>query len=73
MTDSNGVTRSFTANQAGSFSGNASAGWPVFPIHAKITFNGKTRTMASAVNSGDCNNCHTLDGAQGAPGRIALP
>ena len=73
VTDSNNVTRSFTANQAGSFYGNATTGWPVFPIRAQITFNGKTRMMAGAVSSGDCNGCHTLAGAQGAPGRVALP
>ena len=40
---------------------------------AKITFGGKTRAMSGGVNSGDCNTCHTLNGASGAPGRIALP
>jgi hypothetical protein len=29
--------------------------------------------MATAVPSGDCNTCHTLNGRSGAPGRIALP
>jgi len=73
VTDSNGVTRSFTANRAGNFYGSASSGWPVFPITAKITAAGKTRVMSGAVNKGDCNSCHTLSGSSGAPGRIALP
>jgi hypothetical protein len=73
VTDSAGVTRSFTANSAGNFSGSASTGWPVFPIHARVTFQGRTRSMSGAVPSGDCNSCHTLNGANGAPGRIALP
>jgi hypothetical protein len=73
VTDKNNVSRSFTVNSAGNFSGSASGGWPAFPITAKITFNGKTRAMSGAVSSGDCNTCHTLNGASGAPGRIALP
>ena len=73
VTDSTNVSRSFTVNSAGNFYGAASAGWPVFPITAKITFGGKTRAMSGAVTTGDCNTCHTLNGANGAPGRIALP
>jgi hypothetical protein len=73
ITDNAGVTRSFTANSAGNFYGAASNGWPSFPIHARVTFQGRTRTMSGPAPSGDCNSCHTLDGASGAPGRIALP
>jgi hypothetical protein len=29
--------------------------------------------MAAAQTVGDCNSCHTENGAQGAPGRIYLP
>ncbi len=71
--DANSVSRTFTVNGAGNFSGSASGGWPVFPIRAQITFNGRTRVMSGAVASGDCNTCHTLQGTSGAPGRIALP
>jgi hypothetical protein len=73
VTDSRDVTRSFTANSAGNFFGQPGGGWPVFPIRAQIVFNGRTRAMAAAVDSGDCNSCHTLQGTSGAPGRIALP
>ena len=73
VTDARRDPRTFTVNSAGNFYGGASGGWPVFPIRAQITFNGRTRVMSSAVNSGDCNTCHTLQGASGAPGRIALP
>ena len=73
ITDNRGVTRSFTVNQAGNFYTEPIDGWPVFPIRATVTFNGKTRVMSGAVNSGDCNTCHTLRGSSGAPGRIALP
>jgi len=73
VTDSTHVSRSFTVNSAGNFYGAASGGWPVFPITATITLGGKTRAMSGAVPTGDCNTCHTLNGANGAPGRIALP
>jgi uncharacterized membrane protein len=73
VTDRNGITRSFTANRAGNFYGSASGGWPAFPIRAEITLGGETRVMSGAVNSGDCNSCHTLQGTSGAPGRVALP
>ena len=70
VTDSTGVTASFTANGNGNFYGNATL---TFPITAVVSFGGKTRAMTTAVPSGDCNSCHTETGANGAPGRIALP
>jgi len=73
VTDITGVSKSFTANAVGNFYGSPVTGWPVFPITAQVTFSGKVRLMSTAVSSGDCNSCHTLDGANGAPGRIALP
>jgi mono/diheme cytochrome c family protein len=73
VTDKNNVSRTFSVNSSGNFSGSASGGWPAFPITAKITFGGKTRVMSGAVSNGNCNSCHTLNGANGAPGRIALP
>jgi hypothetical protein len=72
VTDASGTSQSFTVNSAGNFSGGSS-GWPVFPITAKVTFQGRTRSMSTAVPSGDCNSCHTQAGASNAPGRIALP
>lgn len=78
VTDRNGAARAFTVNSAGNFYGNASIGWPVFPITATVSFNGKTRSMGTAVPSGDCNLCHTQNGTAigqiaTPPGRIALP
>lgn len=73
VTDHNGTTQSFTVNAAGNFSGSGGSGWPVFPIVAKVTFQGRTRSMTTPVLSGDCNSCHTQTGASNAPGRIALP
>jgi mono/diheme cytochrome c family protein len=78
VTDKNGTSRSFSVNSAGNFYGQAGSGWPVFPITARVDFNGKTRSMATAVPSGDCNTCHTQNGTAvggipAPPGRIALP
>ncbi|MGZ6098861.1 MAG: hypothetical protein ACXWLL_10735, partial [Myxococcaceae bacterium] len=78
VTDKNGTSRSFSVNSVGNFFGSASGGWPVFPITATVTFNGKTRSMGTAVPSGDCNACHTqggtaVGGIPAPPGRVALP
>jgi mono/diheme cytochrome c family protein len=48
---------------------------PVFeyPYRARVLFEGRERAMATPQTTGDCNSCHTVDGANGAPGRIVLP
>jgi hypothetical protein len=74
VVDAAGTAQSFTVNGVGNFSGGGNSGsWPVFPITATVNFQGRTRTMSTAVSSGDCNSCHTQNGANGAPGRIKLP
>ena len=73
VTDNAGVSVRITANSVGNFSSSAVTGWPQFPIRARVLFEGRVRAMSGAVPTGDCNTCHTLQGAQGAPGRIALP
>jgi len=71
VTDAMGVTASFVASSvSGNFHGSAQL---TFPITARVTFNGKTRAMSTAVPTGDCNTCHTQNGANSAPGRITLP
>jgi len=45
----------------------------VFPFTAKVVYQGNERAMVTAQSNGDCNSCHTANGANGAPGRIALP
>jgi hypothetical protein len=80
VTDRNGTSHVATVNSAGNFSIDAAAcpGWPVFPITATVSFNGRTRSMGTPVPSGDCNLCHTQNGTAvgqiaAPPGRIALP
>ena len=70
ITDANGATYNLPVNSAGNFSSGAGM---AFPIHAKVVYNGAERAMVAAQTSGDCNTCHTQSGANGAPGRIALP
>lgn len=45
----------------------------VMPLHVKVVRNGVERKMFSALSSGNCNSCHTEQGANGAPGRIMAP
>ena len=70
ITDAAGNTLTLTPNSAGNFSSRASV---ALPYHAKVVANGATRAMSAAQTSGDCNSCHTQNGANGAPGRITAP
>jgi len=40
---------------------------------ARVRANGKTNAMTTPQTEGDCNACHTVSGANGAPGRIYWP
>jgi len=70
ITDANGATVAIPINSAGNFYTQTLL---AFPIHARVVTASGTRAMGGAVPSGDCNSCHTQSGANGAPGRIALP
>jgi hypothetical protein len=56
--DASGAAQNFTVNSVGNFGSlsGGKSGWPVFPITTSVGFNGRTRAMASAVSSGDCNS-----------------
>ncbi|HET7501962.1 MAG TPA: hypothetical protein VFK02_13185 [Kofleriaceae bacterium] len=70
VTDATGLVTSLPVNSAGNFfTQNAIA----FPIQVAVVANGMRRAMAGSPPTGDCNSCHTQDGANMAPGRIALP
>jgi hypothetical protein len=43
------------------------------PFRAKVVVGTSERVMSTAQTSGDCNGCHTQNGANSAPGRILLP
>jgi hypothetical protein len=74
--DSNGmVAATLTPDSP---SGNFHSSIPVLdtvsvPYTARVTLNGKTATMMTPQMTGDCNSCHTEQGANGAPGRIVWP
>ncbi len=70
ITDANSAVYNLTVNSAGNFYSRATM---AFPIRAKVVVGGQERDMASTQTSGDCNSCHTQNGASLAPGRIVTP
>jgi hypothetical protein len=70
ITDANGRTLTLSVNAAGNFYSTSSV---AFPFHAKVVSGGAERAMTAAQTSGDCNSCHTVAGANSAPGRIMAP
>lgn len=75
VTDANGQVVTLPVNVTGNFYLRKAVGVPpiVFPITAKVLSGGTYRAMSKAVTTGDCNSCHTLKGANDAPGRIMAP
>jgi hypothetical protein len=70
VTDTDGKVTRMAPNQAGNFYSSAQVN---FPVVARVLYQGRTRTMLTPVSSGDCNGCHSAEGREGAPERIALP
>jgi hypothetical protein len=70
ITDAAGNRISLTPNLAGNFDTKTPI---VFPYTVQLSANGQTREMLTPQSTGDCNSCHTQDGANGAPGRIVAP
>jgi hypothetical protein len=72
VTDANGTEHSATVRSNGNFLIES-----VFPLktpaRAEIRHNGKVAKMKDDVTNGDCNSCHTVDGANNAPGRLMAP
>lgn len=84
ITDAEGRVFTLAPNSAGNFflmrptsedvePGGAIANAFTFPYTARVLLDGRERVMATAQTSGECNGCHTVDGAMGAPGRVMLP
>jgi hypothetical protein len=67
-----GANRTFTlpVNAVGSFYSTTRI---TTPFRAKVVVGTSERVMTAAQTSGDCNGCHTQNGASSAPGRILLP
>jgi hypothetical protein len=70
VTGADGTTTSLPVNSVGNFYSRSGV---VAPFHVKVTDGTKERAMTEAVTAGDCNSCHTEQGANGAPGRIMAP
>ncbi len=70
ITDANGVVTTLTPNAAGNFSVGGRGASVAFPYTAKLLGSKGEKAMATPQSSGDCNVCHTQQGASGAPGRI---
>jgi hypothetical protein len=70
ITDANGTKHTLTPNSAGNFYYEGSI---ATPYTAKVVDANGTREMFAKQSDGDCNKCHTQNGANGAPGRILLP
>jgi hypothetical protein len=70
VTDAQGKTLTLGVNQTGNFRSNS----PLAPpFHVKVVDGTKERLMAGSLTAGDCNSCHTVGGANGAPGRVMAP
>ncbi len=58
-------------------SGNFFSDFPVpavlLPYTATVTYQNRTARMTTPQMNGDCNSCHTEQGANGASGRIVQP
>jgi len=72
ITGADGQTFTLTSNSAGNFYLPVGRGLQT-PYTARVVVDGVERVMFSPQTNGDCNSCHTQDGANGAPGRIHTP
>jgi hypothetical protein len=70
IVDANNRTFTLPVNAAGSFYSSTAI---AKPFHAKVVVGTSERSMLATQTSGDCNGCHTQNGANSAPGRILLP
>jgi hypothetical protein len=70
ITDARGAVLELAVNSAGNF---FHEGTIALPFSAKVVAGGKERAMSKKQTTGDCNSCHTVDGANDAPGRIMAP
>jgi len=72
ITDANKRVVTLPVNASGNFLYKDAT--PIaLPYTAVVKWNGKSREMKTPQMNTDCNSCHTQDGTNGAPGRVALP
>jgi hypothetical protein len=76
ITEASGTTHSLQVNSAGNFYYQGSI---ATPYTAQVKAGSAVRVMTHTQTSGDCNGCHTVNGASttagavNAPGRIMAP
>lgn len=70
ITDAAGTVHDFTSNGAGNFSSRSNIS---MPYTASVEYQGNVVEMFTPQNTLNCNQCHTVAGANGAPGRIVAP
>jgi hypothetical protein len=73
LDENDDVTMTLLPNEAGNFISSAVAAGVPLPYRARLVANGLTRSMTKPQQDGDCNGCHTEQGAEDAPGRLAWP
>jgi hypothetical protein len=61
--------------RSGNFRSELLTTTPTFskPWKVKVVSGARSTQMQGELTDGDCNGCHTEQGANGAPGRIAMP
>lgn len=74
ITDADAVVTQLEVNEGGNFLWDRVVhGNLVFPITVRVVRGDQERVMMAPQMDGNCNSCHTEDGANGAPGRIVAP
>jgi hypothetical protein len=72
--DANGALAvTMTAGATGNFYHRSLSAGVALPYTAQVVRNGQVRAMVTPQMLGDCNQCHTVQGLNGAPGRIVAP
>ncbi|MEW5854520.1 MAG: YceI family protein [Myxococcota bacterium] len=71
ITDANGAVIELLTNTAGNFKTSTSIAKPY--TAEVVDALGNVRRMFTPQTDGNCMNCHTMEGANGAPGRIIPP
>ena len=74
ITTADNAVLSLPVNAAGNFLYDLEESPAItFPITAKVRRGDQENVMNTPQATGDCNSCHTEQGANGAPGRILAP
>lgn len=70
---SGAVQKTLSIDEVGNFMSSGSSAGFTLPYTARVKNGALVNTMSSPQTDGDCNGCHTVTGANGAPGRILIP